>query len=153
MKLQKAIICLLVFMIVLTGCRKETLEFEAFANHMGLVEESEYGKIMMEFSKLDGEDIRSFSTQEGKKYEFQYNYLITEGAIEVQFRDSQGNVITSINLSEDEYKEEKESLQEESNGPVEIHEFCRVISVKSRDKRIKIALIGKEAKGNFNITW
>ncbi|MCT4544484.1 MAG: hypothetical protein N4A63_13135 [Vallitalea sp.] len=141
--------CILIF----TACSKKSLEFESIANHVNVVEESEYGKIKMEFAKLDGEDIRSFSSKEGKIYAFKYSYLIAEGTIELQFRDSQDNVITKITLSEDEYKEAKKDLKKDSDGEVEVYEFGSTIHVKSSDKKIKIAIIGKDAKGNINITW
>lgn len=146
MRLRKIAISFFVFIFILfTGCSRNTLEIESIANHKDIVEDSEYGKIIMEFSELDGEDIRSFSAKQGKIYKFEYKYLITEGTIALQFRDSKDNVITEIILSEDEYKD--------SEGKVEMHEFGGNVEVKSSDQKIKIVIIGKEAKGKINITW
>ncbi|MCT4542425.1 MAG: nucleotidyltransferase domain-containing protein [Vallitalea sp.] len=147
MRLKKIISCFFICILIFTACSRKSLEFESIANHVNVVEESEYGKIKMEFSKLDGEDIRSFSAKEGKTYAFEYAYLITEGTIELQFRDSQDNVITKITLSEDEYKEAKKELKKDND--VEVYEFGSTIQVKSNDKKIKIAIIGKDSIHNI----
>jgi hypothetical protein len=143
----------MIVFIIFTGCSRNTLEFENIASHKDIVEESEYGKIKMEFSKLDGEDIRSFNTKQGKTYKFGYKYLITEGAIVLQFRDSKDNIITEIILSEDDYKDAKKETEKDDGGQVKIHEFGSNIKVKSSDQKIKIAIIGKEASGKIKITW
>lgn len=152
MKLPKIIILLLTI-LMLTGCENKTLEISSIADHTGLVENSKYGEINMEFSNLDGEDIRSFSSKKGKKYEFNYNYLIKEGNLTIQFRDSEDNIIEEIDISEDEYIKALEQLESENDGPVQLYEFCKTTGIESSDNKIKIALIGDNAKGKIQLTW
>lgn len=107
MRLVKIIICFFV-VVFFVGCSsRNTLEFENISNHIDITEDSKYGKIMMEFSMLDGENIRTFSAKQGKIYKFDYKYLIKEGTIRLQFRDSKDDIITEIILSEDGYKNAK----------------------------------------------
>ncbi|WP_281817218.1 hypothetical protein [Vallitalea longa] len=152
MKSTKIVIILMI-VLMLTGCGKKTLEITSIANHTELVENSKYGEISMEFAKLDGEDIRAFSSKKGEEYKFEFNYLIKEGNLNLQFRDSQDNIISDINLSEKEYMNELEQLQQECDGDVNIEEFCRNIVIESSDNKIKVALIGEKAKGKIDIIW
>lgn len=55
MRIQKIIISIVMVAFIFTGCSKKILALEGIANHVDIVEESEYGKIKMEFLKLDGE--------------------------------------------------------------------------------------------------
>jgi|GEM_PF-2761895 len=154
MTLRKVILCFLIVFIFSVGCSsKATLEFDSIADHKDVVEESEYGKISMEFLTLDGENIRSFSAKPDKVYEFDYDYLVTKGNIKLQFRDSDDHIINEIVLSEEEYISAKEEIEKETEGAVEVHEFGRSVKVKSRDHRLKIYIIGSEASGKLNIIW
>lgn len=102
---------------------------------------------------LDGENIRTFSAKQGKIYKFDYKYLIKEGTIRLQFRDSKDDIITEIILSEDGYKNAKKEIEKDAEEKVEIHEFGGNIKIKSRDQKIKIAIIGEKARGKISITW
>ncbi len=145
--------CIAIIFVVLTGCNKKTLQIESLTNHKETIEESEYGKISMEFSLLDGEDIRSFTAKKGEKYTFDYEYLIMEGTVTLQFRDSKDNIISQIILSDEEYKTEMKRSEKESDGEVNLHLFGSNISIISNDDKIKIAIIGKDAKGKLELSW
>ncbi len=151
-KLFAIYIITMIFVMLITGCNKKTLQNEGLANHKEVTEDSEYGKISMKFLRLDGENIRSFSAKKGKGYKFDYDYLITDGTITLQFRDSKDNIISEAILSDQEYIEEMEKLLEESDS-VKIYFFGKTINVLSNDDKIKIAIIGDNASGELKLTW
>ena len=150
--MKKLMIILIIAMILLTGCADKSLDYESMANHVDLVEESEYGNVSLEFSELDGENIRSFESKKGKEYKFDYDYLITEGSLTIQFRDNKDNILEEFVLDESEYINALESLKKD-NETAALHGIGSSISVKANDGRIKIALIGEKAKGKFKIVW
>lgn len=147
------LLVLLAAMVVLSGCAKKEIVYEGMAEHKDLIEETEYGNIRMSFSRLNGSDIRTFESKPDKVYAFKYTYLITEGFISLQFRDSMDNVLEEILLSSEDYETEKNKLPGGQEGRANIQEFGSQRSVKSTDKAIKIVINGNEAKGHFNITW
>jgi adenylate cyclase len=151
--MKKIIFIVILVGVIFTGCAKKTIEYESIANHVDLVEESEYGSISLEFSELDGENIRSFKSKKRKEYKFDYEYLITEGSLTIEFRDSKDNIIETFVLDESEYVDALESLKKDPGETVTLHEIGSFISVKSSDSRIKIALIGEKAKGKIKIVW
>lgn len=150
--MKKIMIVLIVAMFLLTGCAEETLKYESMANHVDLVEESEYGSISLEFSELDGENIRSFESKKGQDYKFDYDYLITEGSLTIEFRDSKDNILEEFVLDESEYINALESLKED-NETAALHGIGSSISVKASDDKIKIVIVGEKAKGKFKIVW
>lgn len=83
----------LMFAFAFTGCAKKDLIYEKLANHINIEEDSAYGKIKMNFDKLDGEDIRFFVTKKGDMYEFNYEYNISNGDIKIIITDSQENYL------------------------------------------------------------
>ncbi|MBS7528771.1 hypothetical protein KHM83_19065 [Fusibacter paucivorans] len=152
MKIMK-ILMLLACMFFLSSCSKPNIEFESMAEHTSLEEETQYGNMALTFSNLNGEAIRSFKSRTGKAYTFSYNYLITEGALKLQFRDSQDNVLSELAFSEETYQTAIDSLQEENEGEVNIIEIGSNVTIESADEKIKIVLIGNNAKGKIQITW
>ena len=152
MKKYRIIIFIMV-MILITACGQENLTYESVANHVDLVEESEYGSISLEFSELDGENIRSFESKKGKEYKFDYDYLITEGSLTIEFRDSKDNILEEFVLDESEYINALESLKKDHGETAALHGIGSSISVKASDDKIKIAIVGEKAKGKFKIAW
>ena len=147
------IIVLVLVSISLVGCSNKEINYESTAQHKDLFEETEYGSINMTFALLNGDDIRAFHTKPGEKYEFNYTYLITEGFIALQFRDSEDNVLEEISLSGEQYKSEKLKLESEHDGSVNIDEFGSMTTIISKDNEIKIVISGKDAKGKLHIKW
>ncbi len=147
------IIVLVLVSTSLVGCSNKEINYESMAQHKDLFEETEYGSINMIFSLLNGDNIRTFHTKPGKKYEFNYAYLIEEGFIALQFRDSEDNVLDEISLSAEEYKSEKSKLESEHDGSVNINEFGSMTTIMSKDDEIKIVISGKDAKGKLHIKW
>ena len=139
--------------ISLIGCSNKEIYYESMAQHNELIEETEYGSINMTFSLLNGDDIRTFNAKAGKKYVFNYSYLITGGLISLQFLDSEDNVLDEILLSSDEYESEKAKLENEHEGAVNIDEFVSMTSITSKDDKIKILISGKDAKGKLLVKW
>ena len=147
------IIMFIMVMILMTACGQENLTYESIANHVDLVEVSEYGNVSLEFSELDGENIRSFKSKKGKEYKFDYDYLITEGSLTIEFRDSKDNILEEFELDESEYIIALESLKKDHGETAALHEIGSFITVKASDDKIKIALIGEKAKGKIKIVW
>jgi hypothetical protein len=63
------------------------------------------------------------------------------------------NVLSELAFSEETYQTAIDSLQEENEGEVNIIEFGSNVTVESADEKIKIVLIGNNAKGKIQITW
>ncbi|PKM66202.1 MAG: hypothetical protein CVU95_12790 [Firmicutes bacterium HGW-Firmicutes-2] len=146
-----AVMCLIVVSIV--GCTKREIDYESIADHKNFVESTEYGNINMEFSLLNGNDIRSFDSKRGKEYQFDYEYLVTEGSILLQFRDSEDKIIDEVLLTEDEYLDAVYNLESEHEGEVNLYKFGSNITIDSKDEKIKIVISGDNAKGRINISW
>lgn len=153
LKKIRSYLVLLVTLFGLVGCTNREINYENLAQHKDLVEETDYGNISMSFSLLNGDDIRTFHTRPGKKYNFEYTYLITEGSILLQFRDSEDNVLDEVLLSDEEYKLEKTKLESENDGSVNIYEFGSLTRIYSRDVEIKIVISGINAKGKLSVKW
>lgn len=47
----------------------------------------------------------------------------------------------------------QKEIEKDAEEKVEIHEFGGNIKIKSRDQKIKIAIIGEKARGKISITW
>jgi hypothetical protein len=147
--LRRIIISFLALLIILsfTGCIKKELIFEKYANHINVVEDSRYGKIKMNFDKLDGEDIRSFKAIEGKKYEFEYEYNISSGDIKIVITNS-NNII----LAESKWKTKLEhDIMKDTDDPINVDGSGGVLGINSIDDKIRIVIIGKEATGDLKI--
>ena len=151
-KLYAAIVLILVS-ISFVGCSNKEIRYESMAQHDELFEETEYGSINMNFSLLNGDDIRTFQTKPGEEHEFNYTYLITEGIISLQFRDSEDNVLEEISLSAEEYRSGMLKLESEHDGEVNIHEFGSMTTITSKDHEVRIVISGKDAKGKLHIEW
>ncbi|QSX04680.1 hypothetical protein JYG23_08150 [Sedimentibacter sp. zth1] len=157
MKIMKYVLYILLISVLVTGCSviDKEIKIESIANHKEIKEDLEYGNIKMEFELLDGEDIRSFVVKKNKSYKFDIEYIITEGTLTLEFRDSKNNKLEEIVITEEEYKSELEKLKKENpeSGNTQIYTFGTTLNLKSSDNQMKIVLKGENAKGKINIEW
>ncbi len=154
---MKYILYIFLICLLVTSCSSidKEIKIESMANHKNIKEELEYRSIKMEFELLDGEDIRSFEVKKNKSYKFDIEYVITEGTLTLEFRDSKNNKIKEIVITDSEYKNEVELLKKKNpeTSDIQIYAFGTNLRLKSSDNQIKIVLIGDNAKGKISINW
>lgn len=148
---KRTIICFIVLLIasVFTGCAKGHLIYEKRANYTDIVEDSAYGKIKMNFDKLDGEDIRSFQTQKGKMYEFTYDYNISYGDIKIIITDSKENILAQTKWN----NELERDIKKNKGETAKVNGSGGVLKITSTDDKIRIVIAAKEASGSLSIKW
>ncbi len=154
--MKKNTVILICFISVLSmfGCMDKNIIVEKTAEHINLIETSEYGHISLEFESLTGEDIRSFEVKKDKIYDFEYKYLITKASLKIQFKNSKDELIEEIILDSDEYFNELKKLKEENqNDSIQLIEIGRPIRLSSNDGEIKVYFIGDETEGKISIEW
>jgi len=139
----------LMFAFAFTGCAKKDLIYEKLANHIYIEEDSAYGKIKMNFDKLDGENIRAFVTKKGDMYEFDYEYHISNGDIKIIIADFQENILEQTMWN----SEKEQELKKEKGDTAIVNGSGGVFNVKSTDEKIHIIIAGKDATGDLKIEW